>query len=68
MAQWAMDLVLSLLWGRFSPWPRNFRMLWAWPENKDSLASQVGSWRAGDAWSLCDISPHNHTYTHDRRS
>ena len=38
MAQWVKDLVLSLQqlgslqWLEFSPWPRNFHMLWAWPK------------------------------------
>ena len=27
------DLVLSLLWHGFNPWPRNFCMPWAWPKN-----------------------------------
>ena len=26
------DLVLSLLWLRFNPWPENFCMPWAWPK------------------------------------
>ena len=28
------DLVLSLLWLRFDPWPGNFHMPWAWPKKK----------------------------------
>ena len=24
---------MSQLWPGFSPWPRNFQMLWVWPEN-----------------------------------
>ena len=32
MAQWVKDLVLSLLWRRFDPWPRNFHMSRAWPK------------------------------------
>ena len=28
------DPVLSLLWLRFSPWPRNFHTPWGWPKNK----------------------------------
>ena len=31
-AQWVMDLVLSLLWPGFDPWPGNFHMPWAWPK------------------------------------
>ena len=27
-------LIKSLLWHGFSPWPRNFCMLWAWPKRK----------------------------------
>ena len=26
------DMVLSLLWLRFDPWPENFHMKWAWPK------------------------------------
>ena len=29
VTQQVKDLALSLLWCRFSPWPRNFQMLWA---------------------------------------
>ena len=36
VVQWAKDLALSLLWHRFSPWPGNFRMLWAWRKIKIS--------------------------------
>ena len=32
MAQKVQDLVLSVLWCSFNPWPRNFRMPWAWPK------------------------------------
>ena len=38
MAQWVEDPALSLLqlrpqlWCGFSPWRKNFHMLWAWPE------------------------------------
>ena len=28
------NLVLSLLWFGFDPWPKNFHMPWAWPKNK----------------------------------
>ena len=39
MAQWVKDQVLSLqqfrllLWPKFSPWPGNSHMPWAWPSN-----------------------------------
>ena len=33
------DPVLSLLWRQFSPWPRNFYMLWAWPPGKKNYKS-----------------------------
>ena len=26
VAQWVKDQALSLLWNRFDPWPRNFRV------------------------------------------
>ena len=32
-----MDLVLSLLWLRFDPWPRNFHMPQAWPKRHISF-------------------------------
>ena len=38
VVQWVKDLVLSLQWLRsllwyvLDPWPRNFCMLWAWPQ------------------------------------
>ena len=32
MALRVKDRALSLLWHVFSPWPRNFHMLWAWPK------------------------------------
>ena len=28
--QQVKDLVLSLQWPRFNPWPRNFHMPWVW--------------------------------------
>ena len=31
VAEWVKDLVVSLLRCRFSPWPRNFCVLQAWP-------------------------------------
>ena len=34
MAQWVHDLVLSLLWHKFSPWLRNFHMPRASPPPK----------------------------------
>ena len=33
VAQWAKDLVLSLLCLGFDPWPRNFSVLLAWSKN-----------------------------------
>lgn len=47
MTQQVKDLALALLWLRallwlgallgpgFYPWPGNFRMLWAWPKEKE---------------------------------
>ena len=37
LAQWVKDLVLSLLWFRFDPWPRNFCTLQAWLKNKNKI-------------------------------
>ena len=40
MVQWVKEPVLSLLWlgsllwCRFSPWPRNFCMPWVWQKKK----------------------------------
>ena len=34
MAQQFKDLVLSLPWLGFDPWPGNFHMLWVQPKNK----------------------------------
>ena len=34
MVQKFKDLVLSLLWHGFDPWPGNLGMLWAWPKRK----------------------------------
>ena len=40
MAQWVKDPVITAavlvtaLWNRFYPWPRNFHMLQVWPKNK----------------------------------
>ena len=47
VAQWVKDLVLSLLWHRFDPWPGNFYM--PWPKEKKewfgSLSvSILGAW------------------------
>ena len=47
MAQWAKDLALlllwlrSVLWHRFSPWPGNFHMPWAWPTTTKSRIISV---------------------------
>ena len=30
MVLWVKDPALSLLWCKFDPWSKNFRMLWAW--------------------------------------
>ena len=35
VAQQIEDLVLSLLWRKFDPWPGNFCMPWAQPEKKE---------------------------------
>ena len=32
MAQEVKNLVVSLLWPEFNPWPQNFHMPWAWPK------------------------------------
>ena len=34
VAYWVRDLALSLLWSRFNPWPRNFRLPRVWPKRK----------------------------------
>ena len=34
MAEQVKDLVWSLLWRKFNPWPRNFHMLWAQPKER----------------------------------
>ena len=34
VVQGVKDLVVSLLWHGFDPWPRNFCMPWAQPEKK----------------------------------
>ena len=33
VAQQVKDPALSLLWLSFDPWPRNFRVPWAWPHS-----------------------------------
>ena len=33
VTQRVKDLTLSLLWPGFSPWPKNFHMLWEGPKN-----------------------------------
>ena len=48
VAQWVKDPALSLqwlcslLWRRFSPWPRNFHMPWAWLKKKIPSSLVVG--------------------------
>ena len=37
MAQWVKDLVFSLLWCGFSPWPQNFHMLQVRLKKKKAL-------------------------------
>ena len=37
LAQWVENPLLSLLWHRFNPWPRNFCMPWARPKKKRQL-------------------------------
>ena len=34
LVQWVEDQVLSQLWLRFDPWPRNIHMPWVWPLKK----------------------------------
>ena len=34
VVQRVKDLVLSLLWHSFSPWPENFHMLLVWPKTR----------------------------------
>ena len=34
MAQWVKDLILSLLWYKSDPWPRNFCLRQVWPKKK----------------------------------
>ena len=41
MAQWFMDLALSLLWRGFDPWPRDFHMLQAPPKKKKKKIAQA---------------------------
>ena len=49
MVQLVKDLGLSLqqsgwlLWRGFSPWPRNFYMLWAWPKGKEKRQKEKGN-------------------------
>ena len=43
VAQWVKDPALSLLWLRFDPWPRNFRMLWMWPKHKNKVKGDVST-------------------------
>ena len=46
MVQWVKDLALSLqwlgllLWCGFRPWPRNFCMSQAWPQNEQTNKKQ----------------------------
>ena len=35
------DLVLSLLWRAFDPWPGNTGMLWVWPRKKPKMAKMI---------------------------
>ena len=42
MVQWVMDLVLSLLWYSFDPWPGNFHMPWVW-QKKNKLVNGQGT-------------------------
>ena len=48
MAQWVKDPALSLLWlgsllwCSFSPWPRNFSMLWVWPKREKKTKDRDG--------------------------
>ena len=43
MAQWVKDLLLSLLWCGFNPWPRNFHMPQAQSKKKKESSSHCGS-------------------------
>ena len=42
VTQWAKDLVFSLLWHGFNPWPRNFHMTQAWPKKKSKKKYKIG--------------------------
>ena len=42
MAQKIKDLVLSLLWHGFNPWPRNFHMPQVWLKKKKNVYLTVG--------------------------
>ena len=44
MAQWVRDLVLSLLWHGFDPWPGNFLILWVWPKKVCIGVPIVAQW------------------------
>ena len=35
------NLVLSLLWRRFNPWPRNFHKPWVWPKDNHNQRSKT---------------------------
>ena len=41
MSQWVEDLVLSLLWLRFDPWPGNFHMLRARSKKKKKKSFNI---------------------------
>ena len=44
MAHQVRDLVVSLLWHGFDPWPRNFHRLWVCPKKSKSGVPVVAQW------------------------
>ena len=59
MAQWVKDSALSqqplgsLLWRGFSPWPRNFHILQAWPKKEKRKKGMY----LGETQELTDTTP-----------
>ena len=42
VAQWVKDMLLSLLWHGFDPWPGNFYVLWMQSKMKKTGVSVMG--------------------------
>ena len=50
------DLALSLLWLGFDPWPENFCMAWAWPNQTNKQTSRQNKTNKTNGMSVARLS------------